>query len=147
MSSHCRISSKAYAVSCCNAQFLMIPNFSATWLNYQSIRSLTLCYLHIYTLGQWHLNCSNITLCKVKWSLLYENILYLNRNPISAQIEVKVRLPRFKIELGLDMIPTLKALGIKDLFSDGTADLTNIANSNEMLYGLFHLRFKDFISQ
>ena len=52
---------------------------------------------------------------------------------------VKLRLPRFKIESGLDMIPPLEKLGIKDLFSDGAADLTNIAN--EKLYGLFHLQF------
>ena len=52
-----------------------------------------------------------------------------------------MRLPRFKIELGLDMMPTLKTLGIKDLFSDGTADLTNIADANERLYGLFHMHF------
>ena len=73
--------------------------------------------------------------------MLFENVLYLNQNYISAGVEVKLRLPRFKIELGLDMMPTLKTLGIKDLFSDGTADLTNIADANERLYGLFHMHF------
>lgn len=72
---------------------------------------------------------------------MYEIFLFLNQILISAEIEVRLTLPRFKIELGLDMVPTLKTLGIKDLFSDGTADLTNIADANERLYGLFHMHF------
>ena len=72
---------------------------------------------------------------------MYEIFLFLNQILISAEIEVRLTLPRFKIKLGLDMVPTLKTLGIKDLFSDGTADLTNIADANERLYGLFHMHF------
>ena len=57
-------------------------------------------------------------------------------------MNVKLRLPRFKIEYGLDMITPLKTLGVKDLFSEGVADLTDIANAAaEKLYGLFHLHF------
>ena len=72
---------------------------------------------------------------------MFENVLYLHQNYISAGIEVRLRLPRFKIEFGLDMMPTLKTLGIKDLFSDDTADLTNIADAKERLHGLFHMHF------
>ena len=75
----------------------------------------------------------------MKESLFYENIFYLNQYSFAAEAVVKLRLPRFKIEFGLDMIPPLEKLGIKDLFSDGAADLTDIAN--EKLYGLFHLQF------
>ena len=45
-----------------------------------------------------------------------------------------MRLPRFKMEFGTDMIPFLTKLGIEDLF--GHANLRKI--TDERLYGLVH---------
>jgi len=48
-----------------------------------------------------------------------------------GKTKVRVKLPRFKIESKFELTPTLKTLGITDVFGD-TADLSGVAGNREL---------------
>jgi serpin B len=50
--------------------------------------------------------------------------------------KVLVALPRLKIEATLDLVPVLQALGVKDLFAPGSADLSGMNGARDLYVGV-----------
>ncbi|TPP60407.1 Neuroserpin [Fasciola gigantica] len=62
------------------------------------------------------------------------NGFYLLKDLVDQAIEtaVSIKLPRFKIESQLDLIPYLRSLGVSDLFEQGLADLSGVTDSHKL---------------
>ncbi|KAK3886863.1 hypothetical protein Pcinc_008976 [Petrolisthes cinctipes] len=57
-------------------------------------------------------------------------------------VEVKVTIPKFKLEESIELVDTLKQLGIEDLFSDAACDLSGITGGKELFVSnVFHKAF------
>jgi serpin B len=57
---------------------------------------------------------------------------------LEDQEETAIKLPRFSLHSRLDMIPTLKALGIVDLFDAGRADLSKLGERDSYVDPFVH---------
>ncbi|KAK4318790.1 hypothetical protein Pmani_010213 [Petrolisthes manimaculis] len=57
-------------------------------------------------------------------------------------VEVEVTIPKFKLEESIELVDTLKQLGIEDLFSDAACDLSGITGGKELFVSnVFHKAF------
>ena len=65
---------------------------------------------------------------------VYEDIRDLSRSLQSRSDEVRVALPRFKVESGFDLAETLEAMGMKRAFT-GEADFSGMDGTHELLIG------------
>lgn len=69
---------------------------------------------------------------------------FLNLLKSMHRRKVQVVLPKFKLEIGTSLNDILKGIGIQDLFSGSTADLTGISKSNDLFVSeVFHKGFVD----
>ncbi|VDP90716.1 unnamed protein product [Echinostoma caproni] len=67
--------------------------------------------------------------------IILANILTFKDLVAKAQVTgVALRLPRFKIESQINLIPYMQTLGIQDLFTRGLADLSGITDSDKLLF-------------
>ncbi|NWS38354.1 PAI2 inhibitor, partial [Probosciger aterrimus] len=65
--------------------------------------------------------------------LTYEKLIdWLNPQAMEC-IEVKVSLPRFKLEENYDLKPLLSSMGMSDAFDLGKADFSGISAGNELV--------------
>ena len=71
---------------------------------------------------------------------------FLNTLQSAANESVVAQLPQFSFKSSLDLVDTLKAMGMTDAFDAGTADFTNMAtNAADMLLHIGDVKQKTFI--
>ncbi|XP_045137356.1 leukocyte elastase inhibitor B-like isoform X2 [Portunus trituberculatus] len=69
-------------------------------------------------------------LAEVEGKLAKTDLSELHRK--LREVEVEVTLPRFKLEETLDLVDTLKEMGMKDLFNEASADLSGISGNKDL---------------
>ncbi|NXB40614.1 SPB6 protein, partial [Eulacestoma nigropectus] len=70
---------------------------------------------------------------RLERELTYENLIDWINPEMMDSTEVKVSLPRFKLEESYDLKPLLSSMGMPDAFDLGKADFSGISSGNELV--------------
>ncbi|XP_057896854.1 serpin B6-like [Melospiza georgiana] len=70
---------------------------------------------------------------RLERELTHEKLMGWISPEMMSSTEVKVYLPRFKLEEGYDLKPILKSMGMPDAFESGKADFSGISPGNELV--------------
>ncbi|XP_041324580.1 serpin B6-like, partial [Pyrgilauda ruficollis] len=70
---------------------------------------------------------------RLERELTYEKLMHWISPKMMSSTEVKVSLPRFKLEENYDLKPLLSSMGMPDAFDLGKADFSGISPGNQLV--------------
>jgi len=72
------------------------------------------------------------TLAELENSLTFDDLVNVRQKFQMTSGEVKLYLPKFRLDERLSLVQLLTAMGMRDLFTEGVADLSGIDGSREL---------------